>query len=313
MSNLISVRKTILLAVTLVMAASPATVFARAYPHGKPAKSTGGTTTTTTTTTGGTTTTTSTTGTSTTGYLTTLNPTYTPSPITWNGRQWRTNAGSSYVTNMGRSVKISPLGKKIRFELQNTSDDNSVVDGDTIRRSELSGSVYGDPTRLPNGTSLWGGFSTIHHAWADPVGMSALWGGVYGQIHIGSSFGGSPALAFRRKANGTFRITTRGEYNTSGTVRYEAPLSWNQPHDIVYNIVLDPTAGSIRVWIDGVKVVDAANVSIGSHHAEAYFNLGAYFSGGITSPVVAEYANVVYPNTPSLATRVSTRPSWPID
>jgi hypothetical protein len=180
-----------------------------------------------------------------------------------------------------------------------------------VRRSELSGSLYGDSTRLPNGTSLWGAFSTRHAAWDDVAGMKALTGGIYGQIHMGSTFGGSPALAFRRKSDGTFRITTRGEFDTDGTVRYQAPLSFGKVHDIVYNVVLDPVFGRVSVWIDGVLVVDVPRASIGHSNAESYWNVGVYFAGGVTSPVVAEYANHVYPQSGSLSARISHRPAWP--
>jgi hypothetical protein len=142
--------------------------------------------------------------------------------------------------------------------------------------------------------------------------MSTLMGGAYGQIHIGSKFGGSPAVAFRRTKHGLFRVTTRGEFDRSGSIRHEAPLSFDRVHHLVYRVVLDPKRGSLTVWLDGVRIVDVADVSIGSHHAQGYFNLGLYFSGGITSPVVAEYADVVYPSTASQADLVASPPAWPV-
>ena len=244
-------------------------------------------------------------------YVATLSPTYTPSEISWAGRKWRVNSGATYVTDMGHSVRVTPYRNRVRIELRNTSNDKTASDSSSVRRAELSGSLYGDPTRLPNGQSLWGAFSSRHDAWADPAGMKALTGGVYGQIHIGSKFGGSPALAFRRKSDGRYRITTRGEFSTASTVRYEGVVPFGTVHDVVYNVVLHPTAGSLRVWINGVQVVNVANVSIGHSNAESYWNVGAYFSGGITSPVVTEVANHVYPAPTSLATRVTSRPAWP--
>lgn len=275
------------------------------------------TTTTTTTTTSGTTTTVTSpttptdTTTSTALFLPTISPDLTPKELNFAGRKWRVNSGATFVTGMGHSVQRGQEWQKIRFEVRNTADDNSSADADNIRRAELSGSIYGDPTRLPNGTSLWGAFSTKHHSWADPVGMRALKGGVYGQIHIGSKFGGSPAVAFRRKDDGAFRVTTRGEFDTGGSIRYEGPLSFDQVHDIVYNVVLHPTAGKLRVWVDGTKIVDISNVSIGSSYADSYWAFGAYFAGGVTSPVIAEYANMTYPGTTSLLTRTTSRPAWP--
>lgn len=265
---------------------------------------------TTTTTTDGMSTSTWTSGTVDNKYYPTVNPTLTPAKMSFAGRRWRTNMGASWITDMPHSLRMTSTGSRVRFEIRNTTNDRSINDSSDKRRAELSGSLLGDSTRLPNGQSLWGAFSTIHAPWADPAGMSKLTGGVYGQIHMGS-FGGSPAVAFRRRQDGSFRITTRGEFNTAGTVRYQAPLTFGEVHDIVYNVVLHPTAGSLKVWVDGRLVVNVANVSIGSTQGGSYWAFGAYFAGGVTSPVVAEYANHVYPSTTSLSGRVTSRPAWP--
>lgn len=132
-------------------------------------------------------------------------------------------------------------------------------------------------------------------------------------IHIGSTFGGSPAVAFRRRENGNLRITTRGEFNTSNTTRYDKPLSFGQVHDLVYRVVLDPKVGELTVWLDGVKIVDIRGQSIGASTAECHLQLGAYYAGGITCPVVAEYANHVYPSPTDLSARIGNLPVWPND
>ena len=244
-------------------------------------------------------------------YRSTLQNGLTPSSIEWAGKIWRVNAGSTIRHGMDHSVRISPGGGRIRFELRDSPDDNSKHDSGKVRRAELSGSLYGDPTRLPNGESLWGAFSFVHHGWSDSLGMRELQGGVYGQIHIGSTFGGSPALAFRRRADGRFLITTRGEYDPEGTTQYEGDLGFDELHDLVYEVNLHPTQGSLRVWIDGQQIVAARDLSIGHSNAESYWNLGTYFSGGISGTVVAEYANHVYPAPLKLGDRVHTRPCWP--
>ena len=244
-------------------------------------------------------------------YKSTLRNGLTPSPIEWAGRMWRVNAGSTIHHGMDHSLRMSPKGGRIRFELRDFPENNSATDSSKVRRAELSGSVYGDRTRLPNGEALWGAFSFVHHGWSDSPGMRELQGGVYGQIHIGSTFGGSPALAFRRRADGRFLITTRGEYDTEGTTRYEGDLSFDELHDVVYEVSLHPTRGSLRVWIDGQQIVDARGLSLGHSNAESYWNLGTYFSGGISGTVVAEYANHVYPAPLELRDRINTRPCWP--
>ncbi|MDZ4307950.1 heparin lyase I family protein [Allopontixanthobacter sp.] len=244
-------------------------------------------------------------------YIVTTSPTYTPAQIGWNGRQWRVNSVATKYADQQHSIQRSAEWKRLRFEVRK-SDPASETKVDK-RRSELSGSVYGDPTRLAQGVSLWGGFSTLQHAWADPQGMLSTYGIVFGQIHMGSKVGGSPALAFRRKDDGRFRITTRGEFDNAGSVRYEAPLSFDEVHDVVYNIVLHPTAGRLRVWVDNVMVVDVPKASIGHSAGDSYWNVGVYAPGGVTSPVSLELANHVYPGTASLLDRTTQRPSWPRD
>lgn len=293
-----------LLSMPLALGAAPHSIRISSDGSASTVSPTAVATTTTTTTNAATTTT------ATQGYNTTLVNGYTPASLKWAARPWRVNSGATWTSNLDYAVRMNSTASKIRVELRNTEFDKTKSDSTGVRRAEFSGSLYGDATRLPNKVSLWGAMSFSHQAWSDPVGMATKYGGVYGQIHIGSTFGGSPAVGFRRSKTGKFRITTRGELSTASTIRYEAPLSFDQVHDLVYNVVLDPVSGSLKVWLDGVKVVDVANASIGSHYAESYFNAGAYFSGGITSPVVAEYGNMAYPAQTSLLGRVTSRPAW---
>ncbi len=248
------------------------------------------------------------TGSTDTEYQSTLVNGYTPSPNSWGGREWRTNMGSTWNEGMDHCFRVTQ--NRARFELRNSTVDHSSNDPDTTRRSEISGSLYGDPTRLPNNVTLWGALQFNHHSWSDPAGMAKLWGGVHGQIHMGKSLGGSPALAFRRNKRGELKITTRGEFNTSGTTRYEKPLSFDQVHDLVYRVKLHEVGGALTVWLDGQKIIDVFGVSIGSHHAECYWAVGCYYSGGITCPVVAEYGNHVYPGTKDLSARIASPPIW---
>ncbi|MHA6332680.1 heparin lyase I family protein [Qipengyuania sp. CAU 1752] len=229
----------------------------------------------------------------------------------WSGRIWRANAGSVQHGDLAYAVQTDPSGEVIRFELRNSDRDRSPNDAPSVRRAELSGSLYGDKQRLVNATPLWGAFSFRHHAWTDPDAMRRHTGGVYGQIHMGSQFGGSPALAFRRTSDGLFRITTRGQHDTGGTVRYEAPLSFDESHDLTYRIVIHPYRGSLAVWLDGKQVIDSENISIGHESAQSYWNLGLYFSGGIDGRVIAEYANHRYPSPVSLAQRAVRPEHWP--
>jgi hypothetical protein len=232
---------------------------------------------------------------------------YTPkSDLTFAGQTgWRAAAGSTWNSGMDHSLRLSSQKKALRVELRDTPRDNTDGDEDG-RRSELKG-IW----KLPNAAPLWGAFSFIHHRWADPAGMAELYGGVYGQIHMGP-FGGSPAVAFRRHKSGDFMVTTRGELNTSNTKRYKAPLAFGAVHDIVYRAVMHPTHGELTVWLNGLKIVDIKGESIGSSLADYIWHIGAYFSGGITCPIVAEFANHVYPWQGDLSARITRRPTWPI-
>jgi hypothetical protein len=176
-------------------------------------------------------------------------------------------------------------------------------------RAELGGSYTAYP-RLPNGQILWGAFSTR-------ITSTNNTGGVHGQIHMGSTAGGSPALAFRTSSDGpsVLKITTNSQSGsgTTGSVTRKAITNFDRGvvHDIVYRVKLDPYHGSLTVWIDRVKVLDLPDVPIGHSNAEHYWNFGAYYSGGINSTVVAEYGNHVYPSTVDLSARTTTTPAWP--
>lgn len=240
-------------------------------------------------------------------YRSTLVDGMTPRSIMWNGRKWRCTAGSTWHPGMDHSLRLTT--NKARFELRNSEYDRAERDPVGKRRSELH---YPRRPRLPNDVPLWGAMSFIHHHWEDPAGMAELWGGAHGQIHMGSTFGGSPAVAFRRQKHGKFRITTRGELEPKNTVRYDEPLPFDRVHDLVYRLVLSPTDGSLEVWLNRQKVVDLHGASIGSRHAECYWNIGCYYAGGVTCPVVAEFGNHVYPDTRSLFERTAATPDWPV-
>lgn len=221
----------------------------------------------------------------------------------WGGRSWRVNAGSSWTERADHAIRTNPEGTTIRFELRDAESDRSIHDDAKVRRAELSGSLYGDPARLPNGVPLWGELAFRHHGWSDRAGMAERTGGVFGQIHIGSRFGGSPALAFRRTREGQLRITTRGQFDPDGSIRFEGPLSFDEWHRLAYRVVLDPVEGALAVWLDDRQIVDISQVSIGHANAESYWNFGLYFSGGVSGRVVADYAQHTYPSPAPLEER----------
>ena len=209
--------------------------------------------------------------------------------IEWGGRKWRANVASAHFEGHDHALRIA--GSRARFEVR--PDDTPMESKEWKRRAELSGSIYGDATRLPNGVLLSGSFVTSHRAW--PEGMDTTWGMVFGQIHMGSKVGGSPALAFRRHQTSDLRITTRGENDMEGSEVYRGPLSFDEDHLFAYEVLLHETDAVLRVWVDDQQVVDLSGVSIGHSAADSYWNVGIYASGGVTGPVVAEYDRHIYP------------------
>lgn len=239
-------------------------------------------------------------------YHSTLIDGRTPEYISWNGRKWRCAMGSTWNTGMEHCLRLNR--SRARFEIRSSPVNRGPGDPPEKRRSEIR---HPHSPRLPNGVPLWGAMSFRHHRWTDPAGMAQLRGaGVHGQLHIGSSFGGSPAVAFRRTRRGEFAITTRGENARKNTMRYRAPLAFDEVHHLVYRVVLHPVDGSLIVWLNGEKILDIANSSIGSSEADCYWGFGCYFAGGVTCPVIAEFGDVIYPGPADLRHRISFRPRW---
>ena len=238
-------------------------------------------------------------------YNSTLVNGLTPRYLTWDDRKWRCAMGSIWNPGMDHCLRLT--AKRARFEIRDTPLDRGPADNAAKRRSEMR---FPKSPRLPNGVPLWGATSFLHHRREDPEGMAKRWGGVHGQLHIGSTFGGSPAVAFRRLRRGEFAVTTRGENDEEGTVRYRGPLSFDEVHHMVYRVVLHPSDGGLAVWLDGDLILDLRGVSIGSRHAECYWSFGCYYSGGITCPIIAEYGDHFYPSQTDLRNRIKFRPDW---
>ena len=238
-------------------------------------------------------------------YHSTLVNGFTPGHIVWNDRKWRCAMGSTWNPAMDHSLRLAR--GRARFEIREGPLNRGRNDDADKRRSEIR---FPNSPRLPNGVPLWGAMSFLHHQWDDPAGMAANWGGVHGQLHIGSGFGGSPAVAFRRTRRGAFAITTRGEKDKEGSRRFERPLAFDQLHSLVYRVVLGPRDGALNVWLNGEAVVDLRGVSIGSSDAECYWSFGCYYSGGISCPIVAEYGDHFYPSPADLSSRIRFQPRW---
>jgi hypothetical protein len=229
----------------------------------------------------------------------------TPKRVKWDGREWSADMGSTWTAGMEHCFQVAATSA--RFEIRTDENDRGENDDPRKRRSEL----HCTKNLLPNGTPLWGAMSFNHHGWADAAAMAkGHRGGVHGQVHM-HKFGGSPAVAFRRSADGRFRVTTRGEFDPDGSERWAGPLSFDQVHDLVYRLLLHPTAGELGVWLDGANIVDVKGVSIGSSLGGCYWCVGCYYGGGVACPVAAEFANHVFFDTRDLSRRISSAPAWP--
>lgn len=230
---------------------------------------------------------------------------YTPKRIDWDGYRWSADMGSTW--NAGMDHCFRPGDDMARFEIRPTPLDRAPGDKPGKRRSEL----HCTKNRLPNGVPLWGAMSFNHHRWADPEGMARASGGVHGQVHMGK-FGGSPALAFRRGRDGRFMVTTRGESDDGNQRRWAGPVSFGEPHDLVYRLLLDPDRGELDVWLDGRQLVSLAGVSIGSGIGGSYWCVGCYYAGGVSCPIVAEIANHDFFSPRDLSASISRPPAWPV-
>ena len=229
----------------------------------------------------------------------------TPDKVEWDGRKWSADMGSTWNQGMDHSFQFTD--DKARFEIQPNPRDRGENDDPHKRRSEL----HATKDLLPNGVPLWGAMSFNHHSWSDRAGMAQqAQGGVHGQVHM-HKFRGSPALAFRRRGDGSFLITTRGENDGDGSKRWTGQVAFDRIHDLVYRLLLHPTDGALDVWLDGAQIVSLKNVSIGSSLGGCYWCIGCYYGGGVTCPVVAEFANHVFFDPQPLSSRIGSPPAWP--
>ena len=238
------------------------------------------------------------------GYHSSLVNGFTPKRVDWAGYSWSADMGSTWNAGMDHSFQYSD--KAARFEIDATPLDRAENDPPHKRRSE----IHCTKTLLPNGVPLWGAMSFNHHGWSDPAGMAQLEGGAHGQVHM-HKFGGSPALAFRRHGDGRFLVTTRGELDQKNNKRWIGQVPFNQVHDLVYRLLLDPSNGQLDVWLDGSRIVSLRGASIGSSVGGCYWCIGCYYGDGVTCPVVAEFANHEFPSQRGLSRRITAAPAWP--
>lgn len=226
-----------------------------------------------------------------------------PKFFDWMGYPWSNNSGQVWNTNVPYALGFSSV--RLRAELHDTNYDHGQKDPVDKRRAEIHSKVD-----LNNGVTYWHAFSYLDQPWTNPAGQKKAGGGAIHQIHMPD--GGSPAIAFRRFQDGSFGVTT----NPGGNIkRFKMPMTFGQPHDIVYRFTLSAagaTNGSLAVWVDGRKMLDLANVAIGGEGNGYYLCLGAYYGSGLGgNRIIQEYGNIVpVPTTTDLSSRIAAPPAW---
>lgn len=225
---------------------------------------------------------------------------------------YRQDAGKDYsclvANNLGNSFRLS-------------SSWEDLVLGQTDRtRSELQSSV-----KLPVGVDLWSAQTIIAHnnlpdiAWDD-------W--VIDQTHQTEDPGdasGYPPVEANLKPGGwqgdkyyaRLHIYTATNPVASDpnfyprTLRCDVAFSLGEPHDLVAmkRFAWDGS-GALHVWLDGVHIVAADNISMGMNDASGpYHKLGTYWHPLTPGRLMTvEHFHIVPPGPDDLSFRIDTPP-----
>ena len=226
-----------------------------------------------------------------------------PRFFNWLGTNWSDNSGQTWNQNLPYALGISDT--RLRAELHDSPYDHGQNDPTDKRRAEIHNKVG-----LLNNVTYWHAFSYLDQPWTNPAGQKKAGGGAIHQIHMPD--GGSPAIAFRRFPDGSFGVTT----NPGGNVkRFKMPMTYGQPHDIVYRFTLSSAGasnGALAVWVDGRKMLDLSGVAIGGAGNGYYLCLGAYYGSGLGgNRIIQEYGNIVpFPTLSDLSSRIAAPPAW---
>lgn len=180
---------------------------------------------------------------------------------------------------------IKRFGNIFRFEVNQGECRASESD---LERSELS---YGSGSAFAYGTNLWTAYSF-------QIAENSVWdvpANVCGQFHAGV---GSPNLSIRVNTENELKVVIRAGLSSSytETVAYtDAAFIPGKWYNLVMNTVFSAgtATGTVKVWIDGVQVVNLTSYITGySDASSTYFKFGIYRSTSAPENEVVYYANV---------------------
>jgi hypothetical protein len=218
--------------------------------------------------------------------------------LLWNGHSWGNNSGQTWNLNVPYAIGLGDGA--LRIELHDTTNDHGLNDPSEKRRSEI-----GSADTFKNGIEYWFAYSFKTHITNLKAGLSIR----TMQVHWPS--GASPAagcsLVF---ANGglAFRVSRKTD-STDNIEMATVACTMDVPHDVVMNFKLGG-AGFLRVWIDGVQIVNYTG-QVGSTIENGYsLRLGNYGAiSGMAS--VTEYKNIAtFPRSDDLTSRITAPPQF---
>lgn len=208
------------------------------------------------------------------------------------GQWWRQQIEEPYT---GYSIQRDP-DNTYRFEVR--EGDRPASDDPQIERAELVNvtGAGGATKAQPANTSLWfAGRLTVQE-------LNAADWCIYAQLRHTEDAGdigtASPPLAIGSNAAGQLTISTRSSsenpltINPAEVVRYTGTITPGVPVNLVCNVRIDHAgAGFLRVWRDGVQVVDYAGPLGYNDSVGPYFKAGLYRQTSPTTGVVT-WANL---------------------
>ncbi|WP_408590488.1 heparin lyase I family protein [Novosphingobium sp.] len=198
-----------------------------------------------------------------------------------------------------------------RFETRQGDQITYETDRTRAEMVDLNGSVA-------YGVDQWAAFDFRVDLSPGPLAPAQQGGWLlFGQLHqtAGASDvpGASPIFSFNMQADGEMGLATNGSTQNPlmtlapSTIRGKTSgFTVGKWHRSVVRFRLDPSAGNIAWWLDGMQITNVSGIPLGfATDTRAYWQFGIYTGPiGVPMTAVAHYANVFPPTTASLASRI---------
>jgi hypothetical protein len=230
--------------------------------------------------------------------------------ITAGGHNWTVQRDDAAAWAFGVAMDNPDWLNGFRFEHREGDLYNAAT-----KRSEIASTA----NDCVNGETLYGSFWCMIE---EGSALSDEWNS-FGQVHQDGALSNdaSQPLAFEVYDGylGTpqnWSVTTRHSTDSPVTtnprqVRYTAPDSlaseMGTPFHVVFQVCFDPsgTGSVLKVWRNGIKVVDITD-PIGFTVSEGYyFKCGVYRGGSATDPVIVQYSGVEVGQDPAILERIT--------